>query len=65
VGERLTGDVPQGRWEMLTFVAGLRCNAVVHPPAIDMSVTVIQKVVVVPIVFAGCMDGARIAWMSA
>ena len=30
-GERLIGKVPQGHWETLTFVAGLRCNGVVAP----------------------------------
>jgi transposase len=30
-GERLVGKVPQGHWETLTFVAGLRCNGVVAP----------------------------------
>jgi transposase len=27
----LIGEVPQGRWETLTLVAGLRCDGVIPP----------------------------------
>jgi len=34
-GERLIGEVPQGRWETLTLVAGLRCDGVIAPLVIE------------------------------
>ena len=30
-GERLVGDVPMGRWETLTFIAGFRRTGIVAP----------------------------------
>ena len=30
-GERLVGDVPMGRWETLTFIAGFRQSGIVAP----------------------------------
>lgn len=33
-GERLVGDVPMGKWETLTFIAGLRHNGIVAPMVI-------------------------------
>jgi len=34
-GERLLGRVPFGTWKTLTFVAGLRCDAMTAPLVID------------------------------
>jgi transposase len=34
-GERLIGKVPHGHWKITTFVAGLRCNAIIAPFVID------------------------------
>ena len=34
-GERLVGRVPLGTWKTLTFVAGLRCDAMTAPLVID------------------------------
>ncbi|MEN8198121.1 MAG: IS630 family transposase [Pseudomonadota bacterium] len=34
-GERLIGRVPHGHWKTTTFVAGLRCDAVVAPFVVD------------------------------
>ena len=34
-GKRLIGRAPHGHWKTTTFVAGLRCDAVVAPFVID------------------------------
>lgn len=34
-GARLIGKVPHGHWKITTFVAGLRCDAVIAPFVID------------------------------
>ena len=34
-GERLVGHVPQGHWKTITFVAALRCNAMMAPCVVD------------------------------
>ena len=38
-GERLVGYAPQGHWKTLTFVAGLRENAMVAPLVVDGPMT--------------------------
>ena len=34
-GERLIAHVPHGHWKTTTFVAGLRCDAIVAPLVVD------------------------------
>jgi transposase len=34
-GARLIGKVPHGHWKITTFVAGLRCDAIIAPFVID------------------------------
>lgn len=34
-GERLKASVPHGHWKTTTFLAGLRCNEIVAPLAVD------------------------------
>ena len=36
-GERLVGDVPMGKWETVTFIAGLRQTGIVAPMLINQT----------------------------
>ena len=38
-GQRLHGQVPFGRWQTQTFIAGLRCHGLVAPWVIDGTIS--------------------------
>lgn len=38
-GERVNGEVPQGTWKTITFVAALRCDKMVAPMVFDGAMT--------------------------
>jgi transposase len=42
VGQRLVAKVPHGRWQTLTFVAGLRCDGIIAPCVFDGPINAIS-----------------------
>ena len=37
-GERLVAKVPHGRWKTMTFIAALRCDAIIAPLVLDQPI---------------------------